>query len=271
MALIFNLPDWQNYQRNDPNAPLVLCFGDSWVQYPFWKDGNLADRFLDFGKFQSMDIVALGENGMEIGDPGKANLHVLTTFLQYESKAVDMFIVSGGGNDFAGADDLTPLLQKGSNSNVSTWFKPKETAELFARVTRGYERMVLLRDTFCPRVPIVTHCYDYAPVTGKGLLWFSPWIRPALTQVGMPADLQREAVRYIIDNLAKVQQELSGPLYHFVDTRNSLGVGDWDNELHPNRDGFNKIAAKFFPVFADAFPDWVRKPKWMQLAELQPA
>lgn len=265
MSLTFGMIDWQNHQRNDPGAPLILCFGDSWVQYPFHRDGNLANRFLDFGKFQAMDIVALGENGMEIGEPGKSNLHTLTTFLKFESKMVDMIIVSGGGNDFAGADDLLPLLKVGNANDVSSWFKPQETAALFARVTRGFERVIQLRDIFCPQVPIVSHCYDYAPPTGRGLLGFSPWIRPAMDQVGMPRPMQTEAVRYIIDHLAAIQLTLADkPGYHFVDTRNCLEEDDWDNELHPTRAGFNKIAARFFPVISKTFPEWVRTPKWMQ-------
>ena len=67
-------------------------------------------------------------------------------------------------------------------------------------VARGYERVIQLRDTFCPTVPIVTHCYDYAHPNGIGLLGFSPWIRPALQQVGMPLAMQPDAVRYIIDH-----------------------------------------------------------------------
>lgn len=266
MALIFGMMEWQNYQRNDPGAPLILCFGDSWIQYPFAKDGNLANRFLDFGKFQAMDIVALGENGMEIGDPGKSNLYALTSFLNVEKQTVDMIIVSGGGNDFAGSDDLLPLLKVGNANDVASWFKAQETAALFAGIARGYERVIQLRDTFCPTVPIVTHCYDYAHPSGIGLLGFSPWIRPALQQVGMPLAMQPQAVRYIIDHLAQVQQDLqhATALYHFVDTRESLADGDWENELHPNHAGFNKIAARFYPVIAEAFPEWVRKPKWLQ-------
>ena len=266
MALTFGMQNWQNYERPNPGAPLILCFGDSWVQYPFHRDGNLANRFLDFGDAQVMDIMALGENGMEIGEPGKSNLHTLTTFLQYESRAINMIIVSGGGNDFAGSDDLLPLLRFGNQGDISSWFKTVETAELFSRITRGYERVISLRDTFCPEVPIITHCYDYAHPDGRGLLGFSPWIRPALDQIGMPRPMQAQAVRYIIDHLAKVQQELAQttPLFTFVDTRNALGGTDWDNELHSTFAGFNKIAARFYPAIAQAFPEWTRKPAWLE-------
>ncbi|MES2758590.1 MAG: SGNH/GDSL hydrolase family protein [Pseudomonadota bacterium] len=265
MPLTFGLPDWRATTRNNPDVPLILCFGDSWVQYPFPQNGNLCNRFLDFGESQAMDIVALGESGMEIADPGKSNLYSLNDFLKFDCETVDMIIVSGGGNDFAGADDLLPLLKVGNTNDVASWFKATETADLFARVTRGYERIIHLRNTYCKNVPIVTHCYDYAPPTGRGLLVFSPWIRPSLDQIGMPREMQAGAVRYIIDNLAKVQQSLANtPAYFFVDTRNTLQAEDWQNELHPSRDGFNKIAAKFYPVISTTFPNWVRRPRWMQ-------
>ena len=263
MALKFGLDEWKNYHpRNDDNAPIVLCFGDSWFWYPIPGIGNLSNRFLDFGKYQAIDFVAIGKNGMEIAYPGKGILTDLTTFLQWESSTVDMICVSGGGNDFAGADDLDPLLKKGKPSDVATWFKPKEIKDLFDNIQKGYERVIYLRNTFCPTVPIVTHCYDYAHATGKGLLWFSPWIKPSLEKIGMPSALHADAVKFIINELADIQTNLVGNLYHFVDTRNLLTLEDWSNELHPTGEGFNKIARPFYPVFEKYMPDWVRKPRW---------
>ncbi len=263
MPLTFDLTEWRDHVR--PAAPLILCFGDSWIHYPFHRDGNLSNRFLQFGENQSFDIMALGQNGMEISAPGKGNLYTLSTFLGFERDAVQMIVISGGGNDFAGADDLLPLLKFGNAGDITSWFKAPETAALFARITRGYENVIHLRDTFCRNAAIVTHCYDYAPPNGQGLLGFSPWIRPALQQVGMPVELHGEAVRYIIDHLANVQKKLAGrhPPYFFVDTRNALEEGDWDNELHPTFAGFDKIAARFYPVFAEQFPEWTSKPHWV--------
>ena len=109
MALKFGLSNWQKYQpRNDDNAPIVLCFGDSWFWYPVPGIGSLSNRLLEFGRYQAIDIAAIGKVGMEIASPGKNVLSELTTFLQWESKTIDMIAISGGGNDFAGADDLDP-------------------------------------------------------------------------------------------------------------------------------------------------------------------
>lgn len=263
MALKFGLDEWKNYHpRGDENAPIVLCFGDSWFWYPIPGIGNLSNRLLDFGKHQDIDFAVIGKNGMEIAYPGKGILSDLTTFLQWESSTVDMICVSGGGNDFAGADDLDPLLKKGKTNDVSSWFKQKETDALFDSIKKGYERVIYLRNSFCPAVPIVTHCYDYAHATGNGLMWFSPWIKPSFDKIGMPEDLRAGAVKYIIDRLADIQISLSGNLYEFVDTRTLLTLGDWANELHPTGEGFNKIARPFYPVLEKHFKDWMRKPKW---------
>lgn len=263
MAVRYGLSEWQKYQpRNDDNAPIVLCFGDSWFWYPIPGVGNLSSRFLEFGRYQAIDFVSIGKNGMEIAFPGKGILSDLTTFLQWESKTLDMIIVSGGGNDFAGADDLGPLLKKGNASDAASWFRVKQTDALFNNIAQGYQRVIYLRDTFCPEVPIVSHCYDYAQASGKGLLWFSPWLKPSFEQIGMPQNLHADAVKFIIDQLAKQQSALVGTRYHFVDTRGLLGRHDWCNELHPTAEGFNKIARPFYPVLEKYFPDWVRKPKW---------
>lgn len=263
MAIKYGLTEWRDYHpRDDGNAPIVLCFGDSWFQYPIPGIGNLPGRLLDFSKHQSFDIVALGENGMEIGKPGKNNLYDLTTFFQWETRTMDMIVLSGGGNDFAGADDLDPLLKVGTQGAIDTWFKKKETSALFQTVEDGYRRVIYLRDTFCPGIPIVTHCYDYAQASGKGLLWLSPWIKPSLDKIGLPPARHGEAVQFLIDQLGDVQTKLAGPAYHFIDTRNCLGKKDWSNELHPTGAGFNKIARMFYPVFEIYFKDWMRKPRW---------
>ncbi|MDC8759779.1 hypothetical protein [Janthinobacterium fluminis] len=275
MGITFNLAAWHDYERPDPNSPIVACFGDSWLQYPIPGIGNLANRFLDFGKYQALDIAVLGEIGLEIARPGKSQMMALTTFLQWEGKSVDMLVISGGGNDFAGADDLFPLLQRGDDNDARSWFKPAETKKLFDGIANGYQNILHLRNIFCPQVPIVAHCYDYPQISGKGLLWFSPWILPSLQQIGMPVALHVAAGRYIIDELARLHLALQGAdpaqsHYHFIDTRNTLTPVDWSNELHPSRGGFNKLAMKFFPLFQASFPDWVRPPKWSTAPQQQP-
>ena len=265
MPNVFGLNAWREYDNVSPQAPIVLLFGDSWFWYPIPGVGNLADRFNDFGRLQAMSMVSIGDVGLEIGDPGKALLYQLSTFLQWESQTVDLIAVSGGGNDFAGPDDLDPLLQAGSKTNPKSWFKPDALKALFQRVQAGYERVIHLRDTFCPDVAILTHCYDYAHASGKGLLFFSPWIKPSFDKFAVPAALRPALVEIIIDRLADVQKKLAkdNDNYKFVDLRGTLTAAEWSNEIHPTAAGFSKLAGHFLPEFQKRFPEWVVKPKWL--------
>ena len=51
----------------------------------------------------------------------------------------------------------------------------------------------------------------------------------------------------MLQNLASVAKN---NLY-LVDTRGTIAAGDWSNEIHPNPDGFYKLAQKY--VLADNF------------------
>lgn len=94
-----------------------------------------------------------------------------------------MIVISGGGNDFAGADDLLPPLQPGNPHDAASWFNREKTDNLFGVIKAGYERVIYLRDQHAPSIPILTHCYDYSKADGQGVLWFSPWIKPSLDQI----------------------------------------------------------------------------------------
>jgi hypothetical protein len=265
MPNIFGLNEWRNHDNLDLQAPLVLLFGDSWFWYPIPGVGSLADKFNDFGRAQALSLVSIGDVGMEIGDPGKPLLYQLSTFLQWEAGTVDLIAVSGGGNDFAGPDDLDPLMRSGNPNAPKSWFKKAEMDDLFQRIRAGYERVIYLRDTFCPGVTILTHAYDYAHASGRGFLTFSPWIKPSFDTFKVPDALRPALVKIIIDRLALVQTQLAKQTknYKFINTRGSLTAAEWSNEIHPTREGFQKLAGKFFPQFKSRFPDWVVKPKWL--------
>ena len=263
MALKYGIDEWRAYMpRDDSAAPIVLCFGDSWFWYPIPVIGNLPSRFLEFGSNQAIDFAVLGENGMRITAPGERLLGELTSFLRWESKTLGMIMVSGGGNDFTGTGNMDPILKRGVTGDIESWFIPEKCAELFERIKMGYERILSLRDNYCPGIPVVVHGYGYAYATGKGILCFTPWLKPSLDKIGMPEEMHTGAVKFLVDRFAQVHASFISRDYHFIDTRACLAKDDWSNELHPNMQGFNKIARQFYPVLEQYFPNWVRKPFW---------
>jgi hypothetical protein len=67
-----------------------------------------------------------------------------------------------------------------------------------------------------------------------------------LTDVGVPPVLHSDCVHYLIDYAHSVFKRLpdgAGGRVVLVDSRGTLQLTDWANELHPKPDGFRKIAS----------------------------
>ncbi len=102
-----------------------------------------------------------------------------------------------------------------------------------------------LRDRYRPRVPIVTHQYDYAIPSDKGVFWFGSWVKPRLDFARVPAHLHLEITRLLIDRFAATLASLQGQNFIVVPSAGTLGKDDWANEIHPSRGGIRKLVPKF--------------------------
>ena len=160
--------------------------------------------------------------------------------------------VSGGGNDFAGFNDLRPLLgvDCGACATAQACFnhgaQPGSVEALFDRVAQYYGELI---DRTLWSVPaaatIFVHSYDYALPTGQAVIGSSAWLKPALVAANVPPALRAACVAYLIDAFAARLSALEagyGGRVAFVDSRGTLDPVDWANELHPTGAGFRKIA-----------------------------
>ncbi|SRR5690349_17270660 len=247
----------------DGAMPSILAIGDSWFWYPL-PGGSLATSLSKIVGPQQHTVLAFGNNGAEAFD------YVHGVYAGRVSRALDRYgtglsavFVSGGGNDFAGFNDLRPLLGANCSScgDAQSCFNhgtdPGTIEELFARVRRYYVELI---DRIAANVPaaarIFVHNYDYALPSGQAVIGEKAWLKPALVSAKVPAGLRAPCVRYLIDEFSQRLAELE-TLYAgrvvFVDSRGTLAEGDWANELHPKAAGFNKIAReKWRPRMAAA-------------------
>ena len=108
--------------------------------------------------------------------------------------------------------------------------------------------------------PIVVHTYDYptprnAPATFLVVPMTRPWLHPLFEKRGISPALRVKITDTLVDALARSIIELQHELaaFYVVDTRDTLkraeygalgNSGDWLNEIHPNTDGYRKIARK---------------------------
>jgi hypothetical protein len=237
--------------------PAILAIGDSWFWYP--KVSNLLAEISAAVKPDYSNIMALGYLGARLeeyvnGKYAAAFARELRPgYLPYYSA----ILISGGGND---AVDWG-LCLKDDCSAETTALGCMDQRGLSERMTDlgGWllamitEVHAAFDDARLRRADIFIHCYDYAPPNGKGFKapifgvpLSGPWLKPAMDKRHVPLDylLRKEIVRLFIDSLAKTFAEFDSPQdrVYVIESQGTLDPdNDWDNELHPNGEGFRKL------------------------------
>lgn len=230
----------------------VLAIGDSWFWYPF-PGGSLLHYLGPIVAPRSHTVFAIGNNGAEAVDyvEGKYKKQVAWALRTYGRDLSSVWI-SGGGNDFAGLNDLRPLLRgdcSGATTAAECFLEGPSWPSLdwlISVIRESYAVLIGRVFTECPDgVKVIVHTYDYAIPTGKGAFGRQAWLKEALDVVHVPQQLRQECIAIVIDRFAAMQRSLvDGSLGRVtqVDSRGTLSPGEWANELHPRGRGFRKIA-----------------------------
>ena len=151
------------------------------------------------------------------------------------------------------------------------------------RFKKAYEKLIRLitdksKELFETKIPIpiVIHGYDYFVPDGrevdfdgligeigesvarawrlfwKGKPWYGPWLKPEFEKKGYNDLTQNtETIKKVVVRFNKMLLNLKrehGEEFnhvHYVNVRGCLTEGDWSDEIHPKKKGFEKVAAKF--------------------------
>jgi len=238
-------PYWDEQRMQGAGEfPHVLAIGDSWFWYPF---NNLLTPIWNYWGGNRV-ILAQGTVGAEAVDLASGRwLRDFRRILKWNKSTIRTVLMSAGGNDFAGMDDMSRIL-KPDCRNAATGedcFDADEAQGLmFHDVANAYRTLIGEVAERCPEAYVVLHNYDYAIPSGKAIFGLGHWLKDPMDAVGVPAAVQPLAVDYLIDTfssaLALVQHEF--PLRTlFVNSVGTLDPSDWANELHPTPSGFNKL------------------------------
>ena len=136
----------ENLMKNDGKLPSILAIGDSWFWYPF-PGGSLINYIGPVVEKKSHVILAKGMNGAEAFDyvDGKYAKSVREALRLYGAGLSAAFI-SGGGNDFAGFNDLRPLLKDdcSAESTAKGCFRPGDSGlkGFFDRMDEYYRKLI---------------------------------------------------------------------------------------------------------------------------------
>lgn len=247
----------QEIMMNDMATPTMMAIGDSWFWYLF-KGGNLVNNIGDLVESKGHIVFAKGMNGAEAYDfvDGKY-AHMVRNALQLYGSNLSAVFISGGGNDFAGFNDMRPLLKQSCTGQTAAenCFRTGEGGldEFVDNIDKYYRKLIGLIYTHTkPGCKIIMHTYAYAIPNGKGLLKNKGWLKPALDDADVDPQLQQACVKYLLDRFYEVLDNIrkTDPTnLDIVDSRTALQSSDWANELHPSGKGFKKIAKDcWYPV-----------------------
>lgn len=243
--------------HDHPDWPVLISEGDSWFSFPIHE--NIIG-FLDNFAGHKISLLRLEKSGDQalriLGGAQKAKLA-----LYLKRYPVNALLFSGGGNDIVGQDLLPLLNQKQAGMSWQDCINPTTTAARLDRLRSAYLDLIHLRNENRPACKLYVHGYDWAIPTGRGTsLWgikVGPWMKPFLTQKGItdPAD-QKAIIHELLERFQAMLVDLTQ--HHgdviLVPTLGTLAENEWNDELHPTREGFEKIAEKFRAELKVQFP-----------------
>ncbi|WP_194726339.1 SGNH/GDSL hydrolase family protein [Noviherbaspirillum malthae] len=255
----------------------ILAEGDSWFS---WGELNLmpSSNILEQLRFPKRSLVV---NYAYAGDTTRRIVDFFTNgafFVEMRSQRYSAILLSGGGNDLIDAlydptADKPLILKRSEHSDPSSpnaYIDAEALDRLMHYISANFKAIFDYRKQEPAanlHTPIFLHTYDYptprnAPAELLGHPMRGPWLLPALVAVNAPEQLYNDITRLVFDRLAETLLSLADESegIYVVDTRASLAPaadhstgsdGDWLNEIHPNIQGYEKIAARIAAEIID--------------------
>ena len=247
------------------SAGWLVAEGDSWFDYPFH---DVLKELQDHYGYDVASVAHAGDpieamaySGKQLDDFCRAVEGLLAR--QITPKAI---LLSGGGNDIAGQE--FGMLLNHAASAIAGLNAAIVAGVINQRIFTAYVTILNAVTTLCQKklgraLPILIHGYDYPVPDGRGfqVVWcnvLGPWLDPGFREKGF-VDLPRKIAlaHDLIDKFNDMLQQLTSLAafshVHYINLRGTLSTGRdytkwWENELHPNEDGFQKVTAKFAAV-----------------------
>jgi hypothetical protein len=238
----------------------VLAEGDSWFDYPgiLGTRGSVIDHL---ARKIDTPILNLAHRGDEVRQmlslvQREEITRRLTDGVPDVGGAFDILLFSGGGNDLVGDQFCIWLKQYQPGMSAQDVIDTPRLDAVLAIVEAGYRDLLEIRNAMSPTTSVFLHTYDFAVPNGKGVCGVGPWLRPSLKFRQVPQPLRAGVVKEMLVRFdSRVRQLAAGyPKVYVVPTQGTLSASEWDNEIHPDRKGFEKVAGKFAAELRAKFP-----------------
>lgn len=265
--------DRQDVFLND-YYPALLAEGDSWFSLGAIPAFNMLEplAFETFGAVVNLAYPGDTADDMRKALPASGGRRIDLWASELASHLADRsayayqgILLSAGGNDLIAA--FPHLLKRGVDyasadpADPAALIDADALARFDAFLTDSVTGIVrFIREDGGPNrdAPIFTHTYDYptpndAPARILGVRVGTAWMYPKLVEAGIPQSLWVPISDHLIEHMARLLRGLELVDFHVVSTLGTIqraapgatgASGDWDNEIHPSRRGYAKLAAK---------------------------
>ncbi len=250
-------------RRQRSGRKVVLSEGDSWFSYEFFP--NIIDLLDDMETFAHLRLEMSGDTVQNmIGTKGKRR--DIRQLAEHEHALFMLF--SGGGNDIQMASDKQLFVD---GDEAEDCIDPERADRLFDTMRDQYEALI---EEVGPAVPIASHGYDWfqptpEPVRLAGMgIGIGPWLHPNMVAAGIDYPDKQRAVADILvnrfnDDLAQLEADHPDD-FVYIDLRGTLEpIDDWENEIHPTREGFRKVTDKIWDAVNERVRVLVERRLWV--------
>lgn len=197
----------------------------------------------------------------------------------HQSRRWGGLLLSGGGNDLIAAAQQAPAnpadlrllatADEWTNAPGGERYLSNAGWQTFSNhLAAVFENLLVARDSGeNAGLPIVIHTYDRAIARDAGAgLSFGPWLFPAMNAFGIPDADRPDVCRVLLDRLQTLIDHIADTTpdgsIHVVHAQGTLtpartsdtgSTADWQNEIHPTRQGYRKLSAFWQPVLDAVF------------------
>jgi lysophospholipase L1-like esterase len=273
--------DQYSHQLNDYGW-VILAEGDSWFSYGSLKFRNvLLDMHLP-KRSLVLNIAQPGDTLRRMHETCR-NPELYFFLKNRSGRRWDAILLSGGGNDVIdaawygdiGAPEIFVRPADPASitlANLRSILRQPAYDALFEYIAANVRQIVLEgRDQAGGNsvdVPLFMHTYALLQPRNAPVKYIKsgPWLYQACVWLGIDESLWIEVARMVLSDLATTLKALNLPNFHVIDTLalttsmqpsepGSTGdSNDWENEIHPNRGGYRKLAATWSAQISGILP-----------------
>ena len=202
---------------------------------------------------------------------GRKYRDAIQSSLDTRKDSIEAVLISGGGNDFAGLDDMSRIIRARCEgfTFVDECFNSAQPGQIFDEVGEAYRQLIDMVLAAAPHAKIFLHNYDRAIPTGKGFVGLGNWLKEPMQRARIDPGLHQGIVgRLLFEFTRRLKAQCArSSRITLVDSarlrdvarpediqgKGTLTSTEWADELHPKPRGFNKIVRTCWaPAFVTA-------------------